>query len=426
MKKVKVVFDASLLGEGYDNANQRTGLYRSAYEILKNLTAIDSLHIIATASQLNYQSSRIAVGEISSSVEFHEPATVSTATSILRSLRELLSKFCNVVNRLKLPGRGLLFKLLKHYTFFLESLSLKLQIVDNDLEFDIYFSPFAAVPNQIRDMRKVKCAIFVHDLLPITHPHFCESRFITTFYKVFVDSIRRDDLIFVNSESTKSDLLKARSDLKNSNVIKCLLAADAKFRPNPNTAIMKKLKIPTAKFFLSVSAINKRKNMGLVIDSFIDFCKKNKASDCSLVLVGPKGVFFDETMQKINNAGVHKDRIILTGFITDDELIALYSLCTAYVFMSHYEGFGLTVLEAMGCGAPIIVSNVSSLPEVAGGAAILVEPNDKFMLVRTLDWLYKNEKMRSDLSLKSQARFAKFSWSSCASIIAENLINKVR
>lgn len=426
MAKTRILFDASVLGEGYDDDANKTGIYRSAYEMLRHLARIEELEIIAVASQLNFSSSRAAVGEIDPSIQFHKPSKVDWTSNLFISLRDALHSLHKTLKKLKFPGVKYLYKFNKHFAFILSSLGVNVAVIDEDLQADLYFSPFQSIPMQIRRRRKLKKAIYIHDLLPITHPQYCDSSLITTFYKIFIGGLKPDDLIFVNSESTKNDLLKVRPDFKKATIIKALLAADVMFKPQPRAELLKGIGVPTPKFFLSVSSINRRKNMDMVVDSFIEFCKKNSANDITLVLAGPKGAFFEETLSRIQHAGRYRDRIKLLGYVRDEDLIALYSLCTCYIFMSHYEGFGLTVLEAMSCGAPVIVANSSSLPEVAGGAAVLVEPNDKIMLVKAMGWMYKSEKMRSELHFKSLERAGKFSWQVCANTIASNIISRVK
>ena len=108
-----------------------------------------------------------------------------------------------------------------------------------------------------------------------------------------------------------------------------------------------------------------------------------------------------------------KDKIILTGFIPDEDLSPLYSGASSFIFPSFYEGFGLPVREAMKCGVPIITSNTSSLPELVGDAGVMVDPEDIDMQSQWILNIYKDSKLKQKMSEKSIARAKCFSWDIC-------------
>jgi glycosyltransferase involved in cell wall biosynthesis len=110
----------------------------------------------------------------------------------------------------------------------------------------------------------------------------------------------------------------------------------------------------------------------------------------------------------------YQNRVIFTGYVPDEDLSALYSGAKAFIFPSLQEGFGLPILEAMQCGTPVISSNATSLPEVAGEAAILINPYDKDELSQAMLNLLSDEKLRNELTQKGIERAKQFSWSKCA------------
>jgi glycosyltransferase involved in cell wall biosynthesis len=110
----------------------------------------------------------------------------------------------------------------------------------------------------------------------------------------------------------------------------------------------------------------------------------------------------------------YSQRIIFTGYVPDEDLSALYSGAKAFIFPSLQEGFGLPILEAMQCGTPVISSNATSLPEVAGEAAILINPYDKDELSQAMLNLLSDENLRNELTQKGLERAKQFSWSKCA------------
>jgi len=132
-----------------------------------------------------------------------------------------------------------------------------------------------------------------------------------------------------------------------------------------------------------------------------------------LVLVGEKGWFAEQLMQQIEHS-VLKDRLVVTGYVPRQDLVALYSQAEVMVYPSLYEGFGLPPLEAMQCGCPVICSRSSSLPEVVGEAAVMVELGDSQQLAKALQELLSDEKMREQMRHKGLQQAQKFSWKRAA------------
>ena len=133
----------------------------------------------------------------------------------------------------------------------------------------------------------------------------------------------------------------------------------------------------------------------MAIDSFVDFIKTKKVKDLKYVLCGsiPKwneGVF----EEKMKSLGEYRDRIILTGYVDDADLPALYSGAEWFVFPSLYEGFGLPILEAMQCGTPVVCSNTSSMPEIIGDCGLLVNPEKKEEFVRAFSDMHASKNLR--------------------------------
>jgi len=132
-------------------------------------------------------------------------------------------------------------------------------------------------------------------------------------------------------------------------------------------------------------------------------------TDIPLVIAGWEGWGDKSWRDTIQGAGLEK-RIVFTGYVDDETLACLYSGATAFVYPSLYEGFGLPILEAMSCGCPVICSNVSSMPEVAGKAAILISPFDAEDLAFAIDIVSGDQDMRCQLIQKGLERAAEFSW----------------
>jgi glycosyltransferase involved in cell wall biosynthesis len=129
----------------------------------------------------------------------------------------------------------------------------------------------------------------------------------------------------------------------------------------------------------------------------------------TLVLVGKKAWLYGETLRAIEQSGVG-DQVLLTDYVSEEDLPALYSGALAFVYPSYFEGFGLPPLEAMQCGTPVIVGDRTSLPEVVGDAGLLVNPFDESEIAAALARLIDDPNLRQNLRVKGMQRAAKFSW----------------
>jgi glycosyltransferase involved in cell wall biosynthesis len=127
------------------------------------------------------------------------------------------------------------------------------------------------------------------------------------------------------------------------------------------------------------------------------------------VLAGKCAWLYDETLRALAESGA-KESVVLTGYVPEGDLPALYSGALCFVYPSYFEGFGLPPLEAMKCGAPVIVGNRTSLPEVVGDAALMVDPFDVEAIGAAIKRLIKDSKLRRELSIKGQERASAFSW----------------
>jgi glycosyltransferase involved in cell wall biosynthesis len=130
-----------------------------------------------------------------------------------------------------------------------------------------------------------------------------------------------------------------------------------------------------------------------------------------LVLAGKKGWLTEETLERAKALG---DDIVFTSYVADEDLPALYSLAELLVLPSVYEGFGLPVLEAFACGTPVACSNVSSLPEIAGEAALLFDPRDVRSIAEALARALSDPALRAELRAKGLAQAARFTWAETA------------
>ncbi len=168
------------------------------------------------------------------------------------------------------------------------------------------------------------------------------------------------------------------------------------------------------KFILFVGTLQPRKNIVRLIEAFAKVLSQEKIpKNLQLLIVGKKGWLYEEILRKPKELGI-EEKVKFLDFVSDDELAVLYNNALCFILPSLYEGFGLPVLEAMKHGCPVITSNVSSLPEAGGDAAIYIDPEDINDLTEKILKLITNEKLRQELIEKGKKQAAKFSWEKTA------------
>lgn len=276
--------------------------------------------------------------------------------------------------------------------------------------------------------KKVLKVFISYDLIAVFHPEYFE----TQLSDLVADTYRKipsDSLVVCISEKTKSDLLLFRGDIPPENIIVIPLAAGLQFVPCNNRvqieSIREKYAIPSSvPYFLSLATLEIRKNLLHVVKAFATYIKKNPESSVHLVLSGMQGWKLESLEQEIAKLGINQERIILTGFVADEHLAALYSGATAFLYMSRYEGFGLPPLEAMACGTPVITSNTSSLPEVVGNAGILLDPNDETGLVHAMHSLLCDASLCRSFSRSGLERAHNFNWDKAVQLISDAILKR--
>jgi glycosyltransferase involved in cell wall biosynthesis len=165
-------------------------------------------------------------------------------------------------------------------------------------------------------------------------------------------------------------------------------------------------------YLLYVGTLHPRKNLARLVQAF-GLVTSSQGPDLQLVLAGQKGWLYEEIFAQVQRLEL-ADRVVLTGYVPDADLPALLSGALAFVFPSLYEGFGFPVLEAMACGTPVVCSDVSSLPEVAGDAALLVDPLDTQALAEAISRILDNANLGHELVQRGFHQLRKFSWRNCA------------
>ena len=251
--------------------------------------------------------------------------------------------------------------------------------------------------------KRTAIAVTIHDIVPMIQlDHRWWKIWKRAKYRWrYANSVQLADAILADSAFTAREIKRALNpDM--TKVHEVLLASDDFVANADDTApILEKLGV-TGPFFMAVGAHEARKNLPVLVSAMREL--NSRGVNVPLVLCGPGA-------RLSNAAGAQNESWLkYAGFVSDSELAALYRRATALVFPSRYEGFGLPVLEAMQCGGRVVCADASSLPQVAGDAALLFPPNDVNTLVLQLQRMLNDSALRDDLTRRGLAQSARFRW----------------
>jgi glycosyltransferase involved in cell wall biosynthesis len=270
---------------------------------------------------------------------------------------------------------------------------------------DLFHSPNFILP----PVRRAKTLLTVHDLSFIRHPQGALPKLRNWLNKVVPRSLNRADHILADSESTKHDLFDIFEILPE-RVTVVGAGVEERFQPITDQIILKAVRerycLPE-KFVLGLGTLEPRKNFTGLIQAFSQSLVRETHH---LIIAGGKGWLYDDIFMAAANSPV-SDRIHLIGFVADEDLPALYTLADIFAYPSHYEGFGIPIIEAMACGTPVVCANNSSLPEVAGQAAIQVIATDTGALSEALHHLATDALARNQAIDGGFLQAKKFTWS---------------
>jgi glycosyltransferase involved in cell wall biosynthesis len=282
---------------------------------------------------------------------------------------------------------------------------------------DIFHAPFF-----IGSLWGIKNLILtVHDLMALTFPGFFGGRGYLKekgaywYHRVFVPlSIRKAKKIIAVSQSTKMDLMKILH-IEPEKISVIHEAVDDSLKKNFTTAEIdrfKKDKRLPDRYVLYTGNMKPYKNIPLIL-SALEILKKKNMLKHKVVIAGRKDRFFPSLYEEVKDKHLLDD-VIFMNYVKNDELPMLFKGADAFVFPSLSEGFGLPPLEAMSLGVPTIVSNISSLPEIAGNGAITIDPRNAENLAEAILRLMNDENFRRDVSRKGIERSQAFSWKKTA------------
>ena len=274
----------------------------------------------------------------------------------------------------------------------------------------------AFFPNYMAPLAKTcPTVITVHDMAVFLHPQTFTFKKRVLQRALLPMILRQADAVVTPSRSTRNDLLRL-VDLDPRRVVPIHLAADPRLQVPMSDAEERQARAELAlpeRYLLAVSTLEPRKNLVRLVAAFERACGVDP--DLKLVLVGGKG-WRDAGIRAALSQSSAADRIVTTGYVSFEALRLVYREALALCYPSLYEGFGLPVVEAMACGAPVLTSRGSSLDEVAAGAAIAVDPLDVGQIAAGMRELVQSPTLRSELRDKGLARAATLSWDRTADL----------
>ena len=266
----------------------------------------------------------------------------------------------------------------------------------------------------------VKSLPVIHDLNFFHYPQF-NPRIAEKYYQYYFPRyIRKASRIATVSEFSKQDIVSlfnadpAKIDVVYNGANELLHPVDEATRTS-----VKQTYTAGCPYFLFIGLIQPRKNIGNLIKAFDEF-KKTVTSNVKLLLVGSQKYLNDEIQEAFDNSEF-RDEIIFTGRLNTEELNKVVASALSLVYVSHFEGFGIPILEAMYCNVPVITSKVSSMPEVAGDAALYVEPSSVDTIKDAMLKMFCDTNVRKDLIEKGKVRRLNFTWDKTADLLWESV-----
>jgi glycosyltransferase involved in cell wall biosynthesis/ADP-heptose:LPS heptosyltransferase len=262
-------------------------------------------------------------------------------------------------------------------------------------------------------------AVILYDLVPLINPdsHFRTSVLHRNWYEGKLSSLKRSKLLLAISESSKSEALDSLG-INPNDVVTIFGACDASFRRLSLSDEEKRQVCRTVgivrPFVMYTGGADERKNLHRLIEAFASL-ESNLRQHYQLALVGkmPKGSVRDY-LNTAKKCGLASDEVVCTGYVEDDNLLVLYNACDLFVFPSLHEGLGFPPLEAMACGAPVISSNLTSLPEVVGYAEAMFDPTSVEAITSKLKQALVDKDFKERLVSHGNLQIKKFSWDESA------------
>ena len=385
---MKIVFDGALFSEKILIGNNSFGMHRISEEIVTRTLADEEIELFFCNSTYSGVYEKNLVRYLEERLHLGNERIISKRIPAIinNDLAAVILKRINKIRRLSVPVKNL-----SHY--------------------DIYHSFYLGFKPNIQ-RSNIKKSLTLLDILPIRTNGYWKDVKRT---REIIESLKGNFAVSI-SQYTKDDVLDFDPGLDPASIFVAPLAASpGLFYQDKNKArfeaVREKYGLPKD-YILTLTSSDKRKNVGHMVLGFEKYIQEG-GEDIHLVLAG-NTTHSTTLLDQLGISEKTRSKIVLPGrYIDDEDLSIVYSNAIAFLFMSHYEGFGLPVLEAMQCGTPVIASNKTSIPEVVGSAGYLLDPNDLDALSHCIGVIVSSDDTRQKMSQKSLAQASLFSWDKC-------------
>jgi glycosyltransferase involved in cell wall biosynthesis len=287
---------------------------------------------------------------------------------------------------------------------------LTLPKILSDLKPDIFFEPSYMLPRR----GNYKSVIVIHDLAYKYFPEAYDFKHKLMMNAAYKSAERANGVVFL-SKNTESDFLKFYKKPARHQVI--YQSYDEALFDSKKSNFHRSDKLGS--YILSVGRLETRKNIVNLIKAYERFLR-HSSEDIKLVIVGMPGIGFDKIENVLAETSKRvREKIIISGYLSDQKLVSLYKNARAFVYPTLYEGFGIPILEAFASGTPVACSNTSSLPEVAGDSALYFDPSNVQDIADSISKIVSDKKYAGSLVSAGKEQLINFSWEKCAKEFTE-------
>lgn len=407
---MRVLYDISTLGLGQLYVQSRGGSHRADQHVVAGLAADQGCDLLVCAnhSSVAYQGAAAYVAEHRElmDVPIVGPARSGTTAAMAAAIR--------AAHRLTraIVGSHVMPRVVRRGGVLVDR-RVHPPVTDASPPADVFHSPGLPLPTRHAPGRGPERFLTLYDLAYLRYPEIYGAAYQRAASAIMSSFDERDWLIVASG--AMRDELCDRNIAPPDRIFIVPLAADAGIfhpvdDPDRLAAVRTRYGIPDGPYALSVNSPDPRKNVPRAIHAFGRLVEQERIADLTLVLAGNHGPGNEQIVRALARWPALRDRVVLAGFVADEDLAALYSGAMAFVYPSIYEGFGLPPVEAMQCGTPVVAANVSAIPEVVGDAGLLIDPADDEALAGALLRLYRDNRLRQSVARRGRVRASAFTW----------------